>query len=127
MQYNKPTWLLIPRIIASSFSGGVHPSFGIIFAKIMELLSLPLAYFTYKYPKNPNYLKDEMNLVTYYTLGIAGISLIAIFFQRWCFAILGENVTLSLRKLLYKSILMKHYGWFDFKEHGSSVLTSAMA
>jgi hypothetical protein len=43
------------------------------------------------------------------------------------FGNLGENVTLKIRKELYFKILEKNIGWFDFRENGSSVLTSAMA
>jgi ATP-binding cassette subfamily B (MDR/TAP) protein 1 len=40
---------------------------------------------------------------------------------------LGENVTLKIRKILYGAILQKEIGFHDFRENGSSVLTSAMA
>lgn len=43
------------------------------------------------------------------------------------FGTLGENVTLSVRKVLYTNILQKNIGWFDHPENGTSVLTSAMA
>ena len=40
---------------------------------------------------------------------------------------LGENVTMSVRQLLYEKILRKNIGWFDHRDNGVSVLTSAMA
>ena len=55
------------------------------------------------------------------------VSFIGQFCSKWCFGNLGENVTLEVRKLLYKSILRKHIGFHDFRDNGTSVLTSAMA
>jgi len=46
---------------------------------------------------------------------------------RMSYGLLGTNCTLSIRQLLYKSILEKNMGWFDESEHAVSVLTSAMA
>jgi len=43
------------------------------------------------------------------------------------FGRLGEGITYKVRVVLYKTILQKHIGWFDDKENGTSVLTSAMA
>ena len=43
------------------------------------------------------------------------------------FGTLGNNVTYKVRSILYSKILQKHIGYFDFPDHGSSVLTSAMA
>lgn len=40
---------------------------------------------------------------------------------------MGENVTLGVRELLYKNILMKNIGWFDLRENSTGVLSSAMA
>lgn len=47
--------------------------------------------------------------------------------KSYLFTVLGENVTIQIRELLYKSILEKNIGWFDLQENQSSVLTSAMA
>jgi hypothetical protein len=44
-----------------------------------------------------------------------------------CFGTLGNNVTFEVRKLLYRKILEKNIGFFDFPENGTSVLTSSMS
>jgi ATP-binding cassette subfamily B (MDR/TAP) protein 1 len=63
--------------------------------------------------------------------GILGlISLASVFtatIVKVAFGYLGENVTFSIRKILYSSILRKNIGWFDDRENGPSILTSAMA
>jgi len=37
--------------------------------------------------------------------------------KSYLFTILGENVTIQVRELLYKSILEKNIGWFDEQEN----------
>lgn len=49
------------------------------------------------------------------------------FSQKFSFGVIGENVTLKIRKQLYTSILAKHMGWFDDKENSPGVLSATMA
>lgn len=59
--------------------------------------------------------------------GIAVVCFISSIIMRYSYGILGGNVTLAVRKLLYFNVLQKNIGWFDHRENGVSVLTSAMA
>jgi len=43
------------------------------------------------------------------------------------FGVIGENVTLIMRKQLYASILSKNIGWFDHKDNSPGQLSSTMA
>lgn len=47
--------------------------------------------------------------------------------QKFCFGVIGENVTMKIRKQLYISILSKHMGWFDNKDNSPGVLSATMA
>jgi len=58
---------------------------------------------------------------------IAGINFISAIIAKNSYGNLGENVTLKIRQILYGSILRKNIGWFDLRENGISILTSAMA
>ena len=49
------------------------------------------------------------------------------FFRIFCFGVIGENITIRIRRDLYESILRKHIGWFDLKEHAPGAVTSVMA
>ena len=40
---------------------------------------------------------------------------------------IGENVTLQIRKVFYSSILQKHMGFFDDKENSPGVISASMA
>jgi ATP-binding cassette subfamily B (MDR/TAP) protein 1 len=52
---------------------------------------------------------------------------IGIIFNKSMFGIVGENVTLRVREILYGSILEKHLGWFDDKENSPGVISATMA
>ena len=43
------------------------------------------------------------------------------------FVHVGQNMTLNIRKDLYSSILRKHMGWHDDREHASGVLSAMLA
>jgi ABC-type multidrug transport system fused ATPase/permease subunit len=49
------------------------------------------------------------------------------FLQMVSFGVIGENVTLIMRKALYSSILSKNIGWFDNKDNSPGQLSSTMA
>ena len=49
------------------------------------------------------------------------------FIQITSFGVIGENVTLIMRKALYSSILSKNIGWFDLKDNSPGQLSSTMA
>jgi len=58
---------------------------------------------------------------------LAIISGVGTYLKGVSFGRLGANVTSEVRRVLYESILRKNIGWFDSRENGVSVLTSAMA
>ncbi len=49
------------------------------------------------------------------------------FGQRYFFSILGENLTFSVRKLLFSSIIYKHVAWFDSKDKAPGVLSNILS
>lgn len=98
-----------------------QPVFGVFFSKIMNILLEPLT------PENE---EDVISKTRLYCLAIFLIGLmmfISLGTSKYAWGILGENVTLAIRKELYEGILRKHIGFHDFRENGSSVLTSSMA
>jgi ATP-binding cassette subfamily B (MDR/TAP) protein 1 len=98
---------------------------GIVFAKVMNLLTIPVDYWTLS--KGPDYLEDELIYWVLVNVVVAQICLVGITARSSCFGIIGQNVTLKIRALLYNAILMKDIGFFDFRENNASVLTSSMA
>jgi len=72
-------------------------------------------------------MQDEIVSLALYTVYLALAMFFGMMFKSFIFGYLGENVTMVVRQLLYRSILEKHIGFFDHQENQSSVLTSAMA
>lgn len=58
---------------------------------------------------------------------IAVVSGVTAYIKSVSFGRLGASVTIQIRRVLYESILRKNIGFFDDRDHGVSVLTSAMA
>ena len=54
-------------------------------------------------------------------------SFIASFSQKFSFGVIGENVTLNIRRTLYRRIIEKHQGWFDERDNAPGVLTSTLS
>ena len=103
------------------------PVFGVILAKMLGLLSLPLPIIDYLHPDDPDFLKNEIHRYCLYMAIVALLSGIGSFLQRYMFGSLGNKVTHQIRDILYAKILEKNIGWFDNRDNGPSVLTSAMA
>jgi hypothetical protein len=57
----------------------------------------------------------------------ACISLCSGFTKGFSFGIVGENITLNIRHMLYQSIVKKNIGWFDQRDNAPGVLTSVLA
>lgn len=130
MVYNNPKFLLILGIFLTIPSSLANPVCGIAFAKILTLLSLPVPYLKFVDPLGVGgipYLKDEIVFWSIGMLIIAVVCFISMGGTKKCFGTLGNNVTLEVRKLLYRKILQKNIGFFDHPENGTSVLTSSMS
>ena len=48
---------------------------------------------------------------------LGGVTFASYMMKSYLFTVLGENVTIQVRELLYKSILEKNIGWFDEQEN----------
>jgi ATP-binding cassette subfamily B (MDR/TAP) protein 1 len=55
-----------------------------------------------------------------------GIGLTA-FGNRYCFSIVGENLTFTMRKKLFEGIIYKHIAWFDSKDKAPGVLSNVLS
>jgi ABC-type multidrug transport system fused ATPase/permease subunit len=64
---------------------------------------------------------------TYWFLGLAVFGFIANFLQVQLFAILSEQVTFRVRRLLYQKILNLHIGFFDKESNKSGALAARLS
>lgn len=108
-------------LIVSVMQGSLLPIFGILLGKMLFIL---------QYVPFVNPLDKIRSDSDFYCLMMFLASITAFFTalsQKFSFGVIGENVTLKIRKQLYTSILMKHMGWFDEKNNSPGVLSATMA
>lgn len=98
----------------------VMPWFGILLAKMLFVLNG-------WYGIDTDTIREKSDYYCSHMLIAACVALVTGFSQKFCFGVIGENVTLKIRKQLYSSILMKHIGFFDEKENAPGVISSSMA
>lgn len=83
-------------------------------------LSIPVEFIKLKLMadgKSPDLWKDDLKvdverLAVLMTI-LGAVTFISYMLKSYLFSVLGENVTLEVRRLLYRSILEKNVGWFD--------------
>lgn len=127
-KYNNPRWMFWVAMFSSIVVAFIQPIFGIVFSKILAVLTVPEEYVVYVMGKQyDGYVRHELNKWVFGLLGCAGAQLVFGFCSLYFFSYLGENVTLQIRKELYESILRKNIGWHDQQDHSPAVLTSIMA
>jgi ATP-binding cassette subfamily B (MDR/TAP) protein 1 len=115
----EPKFLIAVGLIFSLFLGTVMPAFGVILSKLLFGLSHP-----------PNTIPEVRSNANFYCLMMLVCAVgaaVFIFFQKYTFGTIGENVTLKIRRQLYASILEKHIGWFDNKENSPGQLSTILA
>jgi ABC-type multidrug transport system fused ATPase/permease subunit len=115
--YNRPIWSNILGFFSNLIHGCTMPTLGMLIVQCIFSMS------------NPDF--DKMVLdVNYWVVWIVvcgSIELFTCFVGKSMFCIIGENITLHIRKDLYVSILQKHMGWHDNREHSAGNLTSILS
>ena len=118
---SKPKINIVIGIKVSILQGSLLPIFGILLGKMLFVLQY-IPFF------NP-YSKIRSDS-DYYCMLMLVVSILSFFTavsQKFCFGVIGENVTMKIRKQLYAGILSKHMGWFDDKNNSPGVLSATMA
>mmetsp|Transcript_39029 Transcript_39029/g.59447 ORF Transcript_39029/g.59447 Transcript_39029/m.59447 type:complete len:278 (-) Transcript_39029:1523-2356(-) len=124
--YNQPRIYVVLAVVGSILNGAVQPAFGILLSKMLSTLTVPAEYWDIYFEEG----EDIDSNVRKYVLLILALAFAALgcgFVQKYSFGTLGANITEKMRRVLYIRILEKDMGWFDSRDHGTSVLTSAMA
>lgn len=116
---------MVVATFGAMLNGSSQPILGVVFAKLIGLLSTPTWYLNST--KGENYLQEEVTKYSLFMVYVALLVGVAVVLQKYSFGYLGNKVTLKVRELLYMSILQKNIGWFDNRENGPSVLTSTMS
>lgn len=125
MAYNHPKSLIGIAVIGAAIMGFSQPFLGIIFAKVMGLLTVPLELL--EVVEGPDYYRDTLDLWVLLTVATSFACLFAVTTRGAAFSTLGNKVTQKIREILYNAILSKHIGFFDERDNNASNLTASMA
>lgn len=104
LRWNKPQILIYIGAIFAAFNGFIQPVSGVFMSKILTLMTVPSEYLIDKNDpsiKGVAYFKQE---ILYWVIAYAIVGCVILFtyfIAKKSFGTLGENVTLSVRKVLY--------------------------
>lgn len=115
--YNKPFILVIIGLVTSLIQGCIFPTFGVFITKNL---------FTFMIP-DKQLLREGANAWCLYMFIAALVAFGNGFIHKFVFGVVGENITLNMRRALYYSIIKKHIGWFDNRDNAPGVLTATLA
>jgi ABC-type multidrug transport system fused ATPase/permease subunit len=94
------------------------PMFGILIPKALFAMGAD--------PTTEEY-RPNINWEIMWMFFIACIAFICTFSGKHFFSIVGQNITINVRKSLYGSILTKHMGWHDLRQNSSAIMTVLLA
>ncbi|KAM8810396.1 ATP-binding cassette sub-family B member 5 [Eudromia elegans] len=115
---NKPEWPYVTLgVIAAAVLGGVHPTFAVIFGKIIGAFQE-----TDEAKKSKNTIVLSLMFLL---LGV--ISLAAYVVQGFMFGKSGETLTMRLRSLSFRALLQQEIGWYDDQKNAVGVLLTRLA
>lgn len=115
---SEPKINIIIGVVVSMMQGLIMPWFGILLSKMLFVLN------NFYLPES---VRDDSDKYCLHMFIAALIAFCTGFTQKFCFGVIGENVTLKIRQSLYSSILQKHIGFFDDKENAPGVISASMA
>ncbi|ELU04466.1 hypothetical protein CAPTEDRAFT_135774, partial [Capitella teleta] len=110
MRMNSPEWAYIMLgCLAALVSGGIQPSFAIVFSEILA------SFGTTEEDK----MEDDATFYSLMFLLIGIVAAISFFLMSAMFAVSGQNLTMRMRDLTFKSLLKQDMSYFD--DHHNSV------
>ncbi|CDW88003.1 abc transporter family protein [Stylonychia lemnae] len=120
MTMSYPKFNIAVGLFSSLGQGSLMPLFAIVLMKQLFAMNM--------YPGHgADAVRSDSD---YYCMLILVISILSFLFGligKFSFGLIGENVTLRIRQLLYSRILQKSIGWFDEKENSPGVISASMA
>ncbi|CAF3747797.1 unnamed protein product [Rotaria sordida] len=118
LRLNAPEWIyLLFGAIASLIFGGIMPAFSLVFSQVFGALA----------ETDPNKQEEQIRTYTYviFLIGLAGgISQII---SSVTLAKAGEELTMRMRILSFKTILRQEIGWFDIDENNLGALVTRLS
>ena len=94
-------------------------------SKVLTQLTVPMDLYPILFPGMN--MEDEVKFYCLLMAIFAVVAFASMFVQKYYFLRSSELVTYHMRYSIYDAILGKNIGWFDLRENGVGVLSSAMA
>ena len=120
MHYYKPTRLAVIGFCASVVCSLSLPLFGFVLSKYIFVLS------EYDGDKTPSNTLHQRNCWTAAFVALCIMIGSSAYIQKLYFGRGGENLTFTLRVMLFRAYLYKHIGWFDNKSRAPGILTNIL-
>ncbi|CAF0978121.1 unnamed protein product [Adineta steineri] len=118
LRLNSPQWVyLLIGTIASLVSGAIMPAFTLLFSDVFGALAEP----------DLQKQTDQIRVYTYviFLIGVAGA--LSSFASSAALAKAGEELTMRMRILSFKSMLQQEIGWFDLDENNLGALVTRLS
>ncbi|KAM5157180.1 ATP-binding cassette sub-family B member 5-like [Mantella aurantiaca] len=118
LKLNKSEWpYILFGTLAAIINAGAHPSFGVIFAKVIAIFGT----------NDPELIQREVNIYSIIIAVIGVASFFTYFTQGFMFGRSGEVLTMRLRQMAFKAMLRQEISWFDDKKNNTGALTTRLA
>ena len=117
LRYNRPRGLVFLGFVCAGLTSVLTVAFGpLVFLGMFSL-----------YHEGELLFQKDVSFWSWLMLVVALGCLLTKFLTSLCFLVIQQNMTRSMRELLYKEILTKHIGWFDLIEnHYKNLLDSLL-
>ncbi|KAJ8942717.1 hypothetical protein NQ318_017016 [Aromia moschata] len=118
MKMNKPEWFqILIGCISSIFTGASLPIYGLLFGGIVGVLA----------NNNNEEMRSQTNIYCLYFLILGIVTGVAMCCQMFSFSIVGERLTLRMRKIAFEAMLRQEMAWYDRKENGVGALCAQLS
>ncbi|KAG8443041.1 hypothetical protein GDO86_011745 [Hymenochirus boettgeri] len=118
LELNKPEWsYIVIGVIAAAISGGIYPTFAVVFGKVIGAFQ----------EQDPVKKSQKTALLSLMFLVLGLISFVVHIIMGFMFGKSGENLTMRLRSLSFKSLLQQDIGFFDDYRNAVGVLLTRLA
>lgn len=117
--YTKPFIMVIFGALLTIILAALGPMFGVLIVK--NLTSMTSARYL------EQSVTEAVKPWVIFMLSLSFIALISKAVVQFFFTYITEEVTYGVRRDLYKSIMSKHIGWHDNKNHSSGNMTAILA
>ena len=120
MAFNRPKIAIFFAVLSVAIAGVCQPILGWLFADMLITLSIPIEFIKFKLISEgkpeilwKNELETDTERLAILMVSLGGLTFVTYMLKSYLFMVLGENVTIKVREVLYKAILEKNIGWFD--------------